>query len=430
MDATSHGGNKFWPLALDNATGMTWSAFMKRKKDLQDRMRTFLCKMPKRGSQVRRTRLDNAGENVKLRDMCKDDPELAGNEFEFTPRDSPQHNGRAECKIAVTTARARLTLNAAGFGKKSKMRKKLCAETVTACTDKENILLSRVLKEPAHEAFFSGELANAESLKQFGEMAATKHAPSIEGKLTNGGVAVLHLGRAPDHAADTHGFLHMSTLKLVVSKDAIWLNKVHGEFRGTKDIPPDLVTVTPATTKTTKETKRKTESVTKEGNNTHAPPTKKTAVFSPVATRSRSKKNKENAESSSASPMEKLANADTRGDGTIVDRVDELVESNLGTEEAPQAIDACTMADRFGENFERVFEDAGFTAVDQLPELASGAHEVTETECDLMDPNPFKDPFENRKPFNKAWNHSCPIQRRKWREAVAKEFSKMKARGV
>lgn len=148
--------------------------------------------------------------------------------------------GEPREKIAVIQARVRSTLNAAGFGEKSEMRKKLCAEAVTACTDKENTLLSRVQTEPAHKAFFRKELANAESVKQFGEMAVIKHVPSIKGKLTNGGVAVLCLGRAPDHAADTHQFPHVSALKLAVSKDAMWLNEVFGEFKGLKDVPPDL----------------------------------------------------------------------------------------------------------------------------------------------------------------------------------------------
>lgn len=44
----------------------------------------------------------------------------------------------------------------------------------------------------------------------------------------------MYLGRARDHAADTHRFLNLSTELVLISRDAIWLNKVYGQYKGTK----------------------------------------------------------------------------------------------------------------------------------------------------------------------------------------------------
>ena len=42
-----------------------------------------------------------------------------------------------------------------------------------------------------------------------------------------------------------------------------------------------------------------------------------------------------------------------------------------------------------------------------------------------IDPLRYKDLFKNPDQFEEAWNHECPFQRKKWREAINKEFSNM-----
>ena len=42
VKVTSYGGNRFWLVVVDDATGMTWSVFLKRKSDLGNKMVNFL----------------------------------------------------------------------------------------------------------------------------------------------------------------------------------------------------------------------------------------------------------------------------------------------------------------------------------------------------------------------------------------------------
>ena len=59
----------------------------------------FLRMMKTRGSPVKCIRLDNAGENRDLQNKCGDSKDLNDIKFEFTPRDTPQYNGKIERKF-------------------------------------------------------------------------------------------------------------------------------------------------------------------------------------------------------------------------------------------------------------------------------------------------------------------------------------------
>ena len=90
----------------------------------------------------------------------------------------------------------------------------------------------------------------------------------------------------------------------------------------------------------------------------------------------------------------------------------ETTETSTTTEveSAAVMIDAYAMIDRFGGDFE------------DLPDLAML---VRDSDPEALDATPYKDMFENPKTFQEAWNHPDPFQRKKWREAILKEFKKM-----
>ena len=52
------------------------------------------------------------------------------------------------------------------------------------------------------------------------------------------------------------------------------------------------------------------------------------------------------------------------------------------------------------------------------------------TKYDTLDPSKFKDTFEAPEKFDEAWNHEEPFQRRKWREGIHKELTKMHGKRV
>ena len=242
----SMGGNKYWVAVVDDKSSQTWSIFMKRKNDQVPRLMTFLRKMKARGTPVRRLRCDNAGENKSLQQACLDsnDDDLVNIQFEFTSRESPEYNGKAERKIAVLFERARVALNAAQLPKK--LHHKLWAEVATTVTDTENLLVSSTTGESPYTAFHGKDMPAADKLRQFGEIGIVKIGKKLKGKLTDRGVPMMYLGRAQDHAGDTYRFLHLGTERVYVSRDVIWMNQVYGSYKGT-NLPPldDTVTLLP-----------------------------------------------------------------------------------------------------------------------------------------------------------------------------------------
>ena len=224
------GGSRYWLGIVDDATDMTWSFMLKRKNDLPSTVMAFLCKLKKLEYPVQQIRLDNAGENLDLQNKCKDSKDLLDTKFEFTPRDSPEYNGKIERKFAVLYGRIRAVLNAAYLTQK--LRNKLWGEAVMTVTDIENLLVSRGHTEPSYREFFEKDVPSASNMRQFGEMGIIKVGRDIKGKLSNRGIPVMYLGRARHHNFDTHRFLNVSTELVMVSRDVIWLNQVYGQYKG------------------------------------------------------------------------------------------------------------------------------------------------------------------------------------------------------
>ena len=148
------------------------------------------------------------GENVALETMLKADPDLKHIQFEYTPRDSPQYNGKVERKIAILHGRVRALFTAAGVPED--FRGKLWAEAASFASDIENLLLSKTYGSSPLNAL-GIEPIKPEALRQFGEIAIVKYSTKIKGKLKNRGIPVMYLGKAPSHAPDVYRVLKLDT---------------------------------------------------------------------------------------------------------------------------------------------------------------------------------------------------------------------------
>ena len=112
--------------------------------------------------------------------------------------------------------------------------------------DVENVLQSRKYEEPAYKAFFKKELEGLKALRQFGEAAYVKFGNKIKGKLRNRGIPMMYLGRPRNHSGDTYRLLNLATDRVIHSRDAMWLGKVYGEWKGlAQPTMPDTVTLLP-----------------------------------------------------------------------------------------------------------------------------------------------------------------------------------------
>ena len=76
----------------------------------------------------------------------------------------------------------------------------------------------------------------------------------------------MYLGRARDHATDTYRFLNLETELVLISRDVIWLNKVYGEFKGSKqDLNFDTIGVMPKPLKIAPQTQQQNRQDLQQG---------------------------------------------------------------------------------------------------------------------------------------------------------------------
>ena len=138
---------------------------------------------------------------------------------------------KIEKRFDIIFNRVRANFEAAKLSRA--LRNKLWAEACMTAIDIENLIVHARHENPSYREFFKKDMPRAEEMKQFGEMGVLKTTKKIRGKLENRGIPVMYLGRARDHAADTHRFLNLQTEMVLISRDVIWLNKVYGDYKGT-----------------------------------------------------------------------------------------------------------------------------------------------------------------------------------------------------
>jgi hypothetical protein len=241
IKATSYGGNKFWVLVVDDKTNKSWSFFVKHKDDQVEPLMGFLREMVKNGTPVKYIRLDNSGENKSWQKAVEADPHLKV-KFEFTPRDSPQYNGRVERKFAFLWNGVRAVLNAAKLPQH--LRTGLWAEAARYVELVSNQLVTPKRKDLgcSYRQFHGKDWEPFQYLQPFGTMAIITKTEKIKGKNDDKGIPMIYCGPAMDHANDVHRFLNPTTRRLIESRDATWMDTTYGKWKGLKETV-DLDTV-------------------------------------------------------------------------------------------------------------------------------------------------------------------------------------------
>jgi hypothetical protein len=227
IQATGLGGSKFWCLLVDELTKMKWSFFLKKKSDQVEKVVTFLKELKLQSSKmVKMIRCDNAGENQALSSACK--KENLGISFEFTAPGTPQHNGVVERAFATLFGRTRAMMNEAKLPES--LRKALWTECANTATDIDNVVVSN--KISPHQAFHGKPPKYIDHMRIFGEMGVIKdHDGGFKSKLADKGTTVMFLGYAQDHSGDVFRFLKIKTMKVVLSRDVIWLNQLYYHYK-------------------------------------------------------------------------------------------------------------------------------------------------------------------------------------------------------
>jgi hypothetical protein len=242
VKTASFGGARFWLLIQDERTDHIWSIFLRNKSETADKMLEWLHMIKNTMDiNVRIIRCDNAGENRKLQEVIRADPDLKI-KFEFTAPNTPQQNGKIERKFQTLYGKVRAMLNWARLT--AHLRTRLWAQCAAVVTKLENIIVKEHNDVSSHEKFYGVTPTLINHLRTFGEIAIVHDGKKIRGKLTNHGIPCMFIGYPDDHAPDVYQFLNLETESMIMSRNYIWLNKSYGEYRNLEEvqIPEPIVT--------------------------------------------------------------------------------------------------------------------------------------------------------------------------------------------
>ena len=183
----------------------------------------------KYGIEVKRIRLDNSGENRSLQKECN--KQNLGVNSEFTAPGTPQQNSVVERKIPTLMGRARAMLIQAGINQKEKGE--FWWEVISTATNLDNIMVRPDRTKPPFTLFYNNDVKYMKHLRSFGEMAvvAIHEGGKMRSKLDTRGKTCIFVGYAGDHAGDVYRFLNVKPQRIILSRDARWLNLIWKHYK-------------------------------------------------------------------------------------------------------------------------------------------------------------------------------------------------------
>ena len=181
------------------------------------------------GIEIKKIRLDNSGENKSLQKEC--DKQNLGVIFEFTAPGTPQQNSVVERRIPVLMGRARAMLIQADIDSKGKGE--FWCEVISTATNLDDIMVRPDITKPPYTLFYNKDAKFMKHLRTFGEMAvvAINEGEKMRSKLDNRGKTCMFVGYADDHSGDVYRFLNIHTKRIIMSRDASWLNIIWKHYR-------------------------------------------------------------------------------------------------------------------------------------------------------------------------------------------------------
>ena len=214
-----------WKVLVCEATGKKWSDFTVTRSESVERSCEHFHKLKTRGIPVRYVRLDPAGENHKLakRAGSSDWAVLQPIDFEFTSRDTPQHNSLAELAFPYLAGKARAMMGGAMVP--DDLKSKVALEAISCATQLDGLVVVEVKgKIATRDMHMCGaNPAWSRKLRVWGEAGVV--AVGKDSKTGDKGATMMFVGYA-ERESDSVRMWDMRTSRVVVSRDIMWLKRM------------------------------------------------------------------------------------------------------------------------------------------------------------------------------------------------------------
>ena len=118
-------------------------------------------------------------------------------------------------------------------GINAKEKGEFWCEVISTATNLDNIMVRPGRTKPPYTLFYNKDAKFVKHLRSFGEMAvvAIHEGKKMRSKLDNRGKTCMFVGYADDHSGDVYRFLNIHTKRIIMIRDARWLNIIQKHYR-------------------------------------------------------------------------------------------------------------------------------------------------------------------------------------------------------
>ena len=225
---------KYWKIIVNEKTGKKWSEFSETKNGMVEPTCEWLNKMKTRKIPVKVIRLDPGGENVKLEKRCSSQEwqNIQPIEFEFTSRDTPQHNSLAEVAFPYLAGKARAMMGAANIPPEK--RRYVVVEALKCATQLDGLRVIELVGETGtvrrmtrDEWVLGANPKWVVNLRTFGECGIVKEGKNK--KSVDRGIAMMFVGYPANREEDSVRMWNEKTNGVVTTRDVIWMKRMFYE---------------------------------------------------------------------------------------------------------------------------------------------------------------------------------------------------------
>ena len=196
----------------------------------------FFQNLKDKGKPVKKLYLDNSGENKALKKRCESSDWKHGIEFKFTARNTPQQNAYSETSFPHLYNKGRATMSQAQVP--DEHRCLLFAKASAFATAVDGLTVIDVDgKKASRYVHWCGENPKwTKHMRKWGEAGTATLKSKTTGKLSDRGKVCMFVGHADDHAGDVCEMWDVTTRRVHVTRDVIFLNKMHFETKKPREI--------------------------------------------------------------------------------------------------------------------------------------------------------------------------------------------------
>ena len=232
---------KHWKLMVDESTGKKWSDFTESKIEIVEPTCKFLNVMKANEVPITCIKLDPAGENVALEKHTQNVEwaHFQPVKFEFTSRDTPQHNCLAELGFPYLSGKARAMMGAMHASDEN--RGQVAIKAIKCAKQLDGLQIVTVKgKTCTHDVHVFGSNPKwASNLRTWGEAGVIKEGKDM--KANDHGIEMMFIGYPANHEADIVHTWNPATNRVVVTRDVIWLKRMFFEKPDGDEVIFDVV---------------------------------------------------------------------------------------------------------------------------------------------------------------------------------------------